>query len=218
MAKKLWIVNLAGNEHAKQTKAGHLGRMKPLASKGIVEGLRQHNILGSSPHLIGSLNLQESLQILQQILLGPLDRHPQICGTVLGNFVQDLIEGSLLGACSLCGTASRCKFVMWPVVEQLDVVVTLCMELSECTKNMWDKPFVVMFQAKVEANQLKTVLTIRNKGKKDDAFDFQAGLHSCFKVLSFDKVEIAGSFWSKESRHSQLECLQSKIHETHVFV
>lgn len=85
---------------------------------------------------------------------------------------------------------------MWSVTDQSDTSVTLQMEPSDYTKEMWDKEFLVTFQVDLEADQLKTTMTVDNKG--DEAFDFQAALHSYFTVSSLDQLEITGSFAGKE--------------------
>ena len=86
--------------------------------------------------------------------------------------------------------------VMWAVTDQSETSVTLQMEPSDYTKAMWDKEFLVTFKVDLEADQLKTTMTVDNKG--GDAFDFQAALHSYFTVSSLDKLEITGSFAGKE--------------------
>eukprot|EP00977_Amphora_coffeiformis_P021314 scaffold9178_cov176-Amphora_coffeaeformis.AAC.10 len=86
--------------------------------------------------------------------------------------------------------------VNWSVTSQSDTSVTLQMEPSDYTKAMWDKAFLVTFKVDLEKDQLKTVMTVDNKG--EEAFDFQAALHSYFTVSSLDKLEITGSFAGKE--------------------
>lgn len=85
---------------------------------------------------------------------------------------------------------------MWTVTDQSDTSVTLQMEPSDYTKEMWDKAFLVTFKVDLEDEQLKTVMTVNNKG--EESFDFQAALHSYFTVSSLDKLEITGSFAGKE--------------------
>jgi glucose-6-phosphate 1-epimerase len=70
------------------------------------------------------------------------------------------------------------------------------MSPSEYTKEMWDKEFLVTFKVDLQSDQLKTTMTVENKG--DEAFDFQAALHSYFTVSSLDQLEITGSFAGKE--------------------
>lgn len=86
--------------------------------------------------------------------------------------------------------------VNWSVTDMSDTSVTMQMEPSDYTKAMWDKQFLVTFKVDLESDQLKTVMTVDNKG--DEAYDFQAALHSYFTVSSLDKLEITGSFAGKE--------------------
>jgi glucose-6-phosphate 1-epimerase len=48
----------------------------------------------------------------------------------------------------------------------------------------------------LEEDKLATKLLVENKG--EEAFDFQAALHSYFTVSSIANLEIAGSFEGKE--------------------
>ena len=85
---------------------------------------------------------------------------------------------------------------MWDVKEQSDTSVPMEMAPSDYTKEMWDKDFLVTFKVDLESDQLKTTMTVDNKG--DESFDFQAALHSYFTVSELAKLEIAGSFAGKE--------------------
>jgi glucose-6-phosphate 1-epimerase len=86
--------------------------------------------------------------------------------------------------------------VDWTVGSMSDTSVELLLEPSDYTKAMWDKNFVCKFTVSLEADQLATKMVVENKG--EEAFDFQAALHSYFAVSSLDKLEIAGSFAGKE--------------------
>jgi len=86
--------------------------------------------------------------------------------------------------------------VMWEVQEQTDTSLTLTMAPSDYTKEMWDKEFLCTFTVDIEADQLNTKMLVENKG--EEAFDFQAALHSYFTVSSIASLEIAGSFAGKE--------------------
>ena len=77
-----------------------------------------------------------------------------------------------------------------------DTTVELEMAPSDYTKAMWDKEFLCTFSVDLEADQLKTKMLVDNKG--EEAFDFQAALHSYFTVSSLDNLEITGSFQGKE--------------------
>jgi glucose-6-phosphate 1-epimerase len=84
----------------------------------------------------------------------------------------------------------------WTVKSQTDTMVELELAPSDYTKEMWDKEFLCTFSVNLEADQLSTKMLVENKG--EEAFDFQAALHSYFTVSSLDKLEIAGSFAGKE--------------------
>lgn len=86
--------------------------------------------------------------------------------------------------------------VNWSVQSMTDTQVDLLMEPTDYTKAMWDKPFACRFTVSLGANQLDTKLTVENNG--DEAFDFQAALHSYFTVSSLENLEITGSFAGKE--------------------
>mmetsp|Transcript_27836 Transcript_27836/g.58274 ORF Transcript_27836/g.58274 Transcript_27836/m.58274 type:complete len:342 (-) Transcript_27836:802-1827(-) len=86
--------------------------------------------------------------------------------------------------------------VMWSVKEQTDTSVTMVMEPSDYTKEIWDKPFLCTFTVDIEADKLNTKMLVENTG--EEAFEFQAALHSYFTVSSMDSLEITGSFAGKE--------------------
>ena len=77
-----------------------------------------------------------------------------------------------------------------------DTSVVLELAPSDYTKEMWDKEFLCTFTITLEADQLKTSMVVDNKG--EEAFDFQAALHSYFTVSALDNLEISGSFEGKE--------------------
>lgn len=77
-----------------------------------------------------------------------------------------------------------------------DTSVELEMAPSDYTKEMWDKEFLCTFTVSLEADQLATKMLVENTG--EEAFDFQAALHSYFSVSSMANLEIAGSFEGKE--------------------
>lgn len=86
--------------------------------------------------------------------------------------------------------------VNWTVKEMSDSSVVLEMAPSDYTKEMWDKEFLCTFSVDLEADQLSTKMFVENKG--EEAFDFQAALHSYFTVSSLENLEIVGSFEGKE--------------------
>jgi len=86
--------------------------------------------------------------------------------------------------------------VNWEVKEMSETSVTLEMAPSDYTKEMWDKEFLCTFSVDLESDQLSTKMLVENKG--EEAFDFQAALHSYFTVSSIENLEIAGSFEGKE--------------------
>lgn len=86
--------------------------------------------------------------------------------------------------------------VDWAVKSMTDTTVELELAPSDYSKEMWDKEFLCTFSVDLEADQLSTKMFVENKG--EEAFDFQAALHSYFTVSSLDNLEIAGSFEGKE--------------------
>ena len=86
--------------------------------------------------------------------------------------------------------------VNWTVKSMDDTAVVLELAPSDYTKEMWDKEFLCTFTITLEADQLKTSMVVDNKG--EEAFDFQAALHSYFTVSALDNLEISGSFEGKE--------------------
>ena len=77
-----------------------------------------------------------------------------------------------------------------------DTSVELEMAPSDYTKEMWDKEFLCTFSVDLEDDQLATKMLVENKG--EDAFDFQAALHSYFTTSALDNLSIEGSFEGKE--------------------
>ena len=77
-----------------------------------------------------------------------------------------------------------------------DTTVELEMAPSDYSKEMWDKEFLCTFSVDLQADQLATKMLVENKG--EEAFDFQAALHSYFTVSSIADLEIGGSFEGKE--------------------
>jgi|SRR6056300_1648301 len=61
---------------------------------------------------------------------------------------------------------------------------------------MWDKEFLCTFTVTLESDRLTTKMKVDNKG--EEAFDFQAALHSYFTVSSLENLEISGGFAGKE--------------------
>jgi len=96
--------------------------------------------------------------------------------------------------------------VPWTVKSMSDTSVVLEMAPSEYTKKMWDHEFLCTFTVTLEADQLLTKMRVDNTAEEDDddpddentSFEFQAALHSYFKVSSLDKLEITGSFEGQE--------------------
>jgi len=86
--------------------------------------------------------------------------------------------------------------VDWTVKSMTDTSVELEMAPSDYTKEMWDKQFLCTFTVDLEEDQLTTKMVVDNKG--EDAFDFQAALHSYFTVSALENLEISGSFEGKE--------------------
>ncbi|CAB9514532.1 aldose 1-epimerase [Seminavis robusta] len=86
--------------------------------------------------------------------------------------------------------------VDWTVKSMTDTSVEMELAPSDYSKEMWDKQFLCTFSVDLEADQLSTKMLVENKG--EEAFDFQAALHSYFTVSGLDNLEIAGSFEGKE--------------------
>lgn len=86
--------------------------------------------------------------------------------------------------------------VNWSLDSVTDDSVVLSMEPSDYTKEMWDKAFACKFTVTLEEDQLATKMQVENTG--EEAWDFQAALHSYFTVSAIDNLEIAGSFKGKE--------------------
>uniref|UniRef100_A0A7S1V6K6 glucose-6-phosphate 1-epimerase n=1 Tax=Grammatophora oceanica TaxID=210454 RepID=A0A7S1V6K6_9STRA len=86
--------------------------------------------------------------------------------------------------------------VDWTVKEMTDTSVELELAPSEYTKEMWDKEFLCTFKVDLDEAQLNTQMLVENKG--EEAWDFQAALHSYFTVSSIKNLEISGSFEGKE--------------------
>ena len=86
--------------------------------------------------------------------------------------------------------------VNWTVKEMSDTSVVLELAPSDYTKEMWDKEFLCTFSVDLASDQLSTKMLVENKG--EEAFDFQAALHSYFTVSSLENLEITGSFEGKE--------------------
>jgi len=86
--------------------------------------------------------------------------------------------------------------VNWTVKSMTDTSVELELAPSDYTKEMWDKEFLCSFSVSLDEDQLATKMLVNNKG--EEAFDFQAALHSYFAVSSLDNLDITGSFKGKE--------------------
>jgi glucose-6-phosphate 1-epimerase len=86
--------------------------------------------------------------------------------------------------------------VNWTVKSMTDTSVELEMAPSDYTKEIWDKEFLCTFTVNLEDDQLATKMLVENKG--EEAFDFQAALHSYFTTSALENLEIAGSFEGKE--------------------
>eukprot|EP00569_Conticribra_weissflogii_P003493 CAMPEP_0171339246 /NCGR_PEP_ID=MMETSP0878-20121228/7831_1 /TAXON_ID=67004 /ORGANISM="Thalassiosira weissflogii, Strain CCMP1336" /LENGTH=340 /DNA_ID=CAMNT_0011841141 /DNA_START=46 /DNA_END=1068 /DNA_ORIENTATION=- len=86
--------------------------------------------------------------------------------------------------------------VNWTVKSMTDTTVELEMAPSDYTKEMWDKEFLCTFTVALEDDKLSTRMLVENKG--EEAFDFQAALHSYFTVSALENLSISGSFAGKE--------------------
>lgn len=86
--------------------------------------------------------------------------------------------------------------VKWDVVSVSNEKVELSLVPNDYTKEMWDKEFKCTFTVTLNDDQLDTKMNVDNNG--EEAFDFQAALHSYFTVSSLENLEISGSFEGKE--------------------
>jgi len=84
----------------------------------------------------------------------------------------------------------------WTVVSVDETSVELQLLPNDYTKAMWDKEFKCTFTVTLTDDQLDTKMNVENCG--EEAFDFQAALHSYFTVSSLENLEISGSFEGKE--------------------
>jgi len=86
--------------------------------------------------------------------------------------------------------------VNWSVEDMTDTSVKLQMAPSDYTKEIWDKDFLCTFKVELEEDKLSTKMNVENTG--EEAWDFQAALHSYFTVSALDNLEVTGSFKGKE--------------------
>jgi glucose-6-phosphate 1-epimerase len=141
-----------------------------------------------------------------------------LMGGVVTSYVKDDVEyiavrpdAKMDGSKPISGGLSHCwpqfgpgeiqqhgfaRNVNWSVVSVDDSSVELELLPSDYTKAMWDKDFKCTFTVTLNDDQLDTKMNVQNCG--DEAFDFQAALHSYFAVSSLENLEITGSFQGKE--------------------
>ena len=84
----------------------------------------------------------------------------------------------------------------WSIASVDDSSAELVLVPNDYTKEMWDKEFKCTFTVTLSEDQLDTKMNVDNNG--EEAFDFQAALHSYFTVSSLENLEISGSFKGKE--------------------
>ena len=94
--------------------------------------------------------------------------------------------------------------VKWDIHKCSSSSVTFELTPSEYTRSIWDKPFRCLFTVTVRAECLDTELDVENTGS-DEAFEFQAALHSYFNVSSIENLTIAGSFRGKSFLNKMLD-------------
>ena len=141
-----------------------------------------------------------------------------LMGGVVTSYVKDDVEyiavrpdAKMDGSKPISGGLSHCwpqfgpgeiqqhgfaRNVNWSVVSVDNSSVELELLPSDYTKAMWDKNFKCTFTVTLNDDQLDTKMNVQNCG--DEAFDFQAALHSYFAVSSLENLEITGSFQGKE--------------------
>jgi glucose-6-phosphate 1-epimerase len=98
--------------------------------------------------------------------------------------------------------------VNWSVKSMTDTTVDLELAPNEYTKGIWDKPFLCNFSVSLEADKLSTKMKVKNSG--DEAFDFQAAIHSYFTVSSLDNLKISGSFKGKQFLNKLVDEMQTE--------
>jgi len=85
------------------------------------------------------------------------------------------------------------KFGGW--TEGANPSITFLLNPNSYTKPIWDKQFSCEFVVTLNENSLDTKYVVKNCG--EEAYDFQAALHSYFDVSDVEEIEIAGSFAGK---------------------
>eukprot|EP00752_Nemacystus_decipiens_P005186 g4706.t1 len=77
----------------------------------------------------------------------------------------------------------------WEVVGSTDDSVSLKLSDNEETMAMWPHPFECLYKVALDGSTLATELTVTNTG--EEAFNFQAALHSYFRCSDINKVTIS---------------------------
>eukprot|EP00903_Cladosiphon_okamuranus_P015229 g14075.t1 len=77
----------------------------------------------------------------------------------------------------------------WEVVGSTDDSVSLKLADNEETMAMWPHPFECLYKVALDGSTLTTELAVTNTG--EEAFDFQAALHSYFRCSDINKVTIS---------------------------
>ena len=139
-------------------------------------------------------------------------------GGVVTSYVKDDVEyiavrpdAKMDGSKPISGGLSHCwpqfgpgdiqqhgfaRNVDWAVASVDESSVELVLVPNDYTKAMWDKEFKCTFTVSLSDDQLDTKMNVENAG--EEAFDFQAALHSYFTVSSLENLEITGSFEGKD--------------------
>jgi len=141
-----------------------------------------------------------------------------LLGGVVTSYVKDEVEyiavrpdAKMDGSKPISGGLSHCwpqfgpgdiqqhgfaRNVDWEVASVDESSVELVLVPTEYTKGIWDKEFKCTFTVTLNEDTLDTKMNVDNVG--EEAFDFQAALHSYFTVSSLENLEISGSFEGKE--------------------
>lgn len=141
-----------------------------------------------------------------------------LLGGVVTSYVKDAVEyiavrpdAKMDGSKPISGGLSHCwpqfgpgeiqqhgfaRNLEWSIASVDDSSAELVLVPNDYTKEMWDKEFKCTFTVTLSEDQLDTKMNVDNNG--EEAFDFQAALHSYFTVSSLENLEISGSFKGKE--------------------
>jgi glucose-6-phosphate 1-epimerase len=190
-----------------------ISRSKWAESKGMVEASDE----AASDSSI--LTNDEGLEYIK-LSNGSSSADIYLLGGVVTSYVKDEVEyiavrpdAKMDGSKPISGGLSHCwpqfgpgaiqqhgfaRNVNWEVASVADDASSaeLVLTPSDYTKEIWDKEFKCTFTVTLGEEQLDTKMNVENVG--EEAFEFQAALHSYFTVSSLENLSISGSFEGKE--------------------